>query len=224
MGWTSQRPSSSCHLGTGRAKSWPRNSKPTFAPDWQPTRRRGWSGLWARCLKATAAKYSKGSFGDERMPLAAHLPWTQVLTYAESDAVALLPVGSTEAHGPHLPLAVDCLIAEEVCRRVDARLAARGELGLTFPPVCYGVTDFAAACAGTVTTSSAAGLAYLTDVVASIASFFRRVAIINHHLEPAHFRLVHQAAENAAKRTGAAIAVPDHRKKPIAPLLGEEFT
>ena len=62
------------------------------------------------------------------MPLAAHLPWTQVLTYAESDAVALLPVGSTEAHGPHLPLAVDCLIAEEVCRRVDARLAARGEL------------------------------------------------------------------------------------------------
>jgi creatinine amidohydrolase len=119
---------------------------------------------------------------------------------------------------------VDCLIAEEVCRRVAARLTARGQSALTFPPVCYGVTDFAATFAGTVTTSSAAELAYLTDVVASIALFFRRVAVINHHLEPAHFRLVHQAAENAAKKTGAAIAVPDHRKKPIAPLLGEEFT
>jgi creatinine amidohydrolase len=158
------------------------------------------------------------------MPLAAHLPWTQVLTYADSGAVALLPVGATEAHGPHLPLGVDCLIAEEVCRRVAVRLSARGESSLTFPPVYYGVTEFAASFAGTVTTSAPAALAYLTDVIASIGAFFRRVAILNHHLEPAHFKLVHQAAQDAAKRTGSAIVVPDHRRKPIAPLLGEEFS
>jgi len=47
--------------------------------------------------------------------------------------------------------------------------------------------------------------------------------VINHHVEPAHFKVVHAAAKDAQAATGARIAVPDHRKKPTGPLLGEEF-
>src|SRR5262249_2467425 len=52
---------------------------------------------------------------------------------------------------------------------------------------------------------------------------FGRIGAINHHLEPAHFRLVHQAAKIAAEKTNAVVIVPDHRRPPVAPMLGEEF-
>ncbi|MFZ5470284.1 MAG: creatininase family protein [Myxococcota bacterium] len=153
------------------------------------------------------------------------LPWTKVKELAEANAVALLPVGSTEAHGPHLPLTVDVLIAVEVCRRVAQRLSARGEAALIFPALNYGVTDFAATFAGTVSIPADVTQAYLTAVLQGIASHgFRRIGVINHHLEPEQFKVVHAAAKAAASATGAGIAVPDHRKKPIGPKLGAEFT
>ena len=37
-------------------------------------------------------------------------------------AVALVPVGSTEPHGPHLPLATDALLSDEVCLRAAREL------------------------------------------------------------------------------------------------------
>jgi creatinine amidohydrolase len=153
------------------------------------------------------------------------LPWTEVKRLAEAGAVALLPVGSTEAHGPHLPLSVDVVIAEEVCRRTARRLLARGQASLIFPAVPYGLTEFAAPFSGTVSVPPQPAEAFLTEILAGIASHgFERIGVLNHHLEPAHFQLVHRAAKAAAERTGARIAVPDHRKKPTGPRLGEEFT
>ena len=35
-------------------------------------------------------------------------------------AVALLPVGAIEQHGPHLPLATDAIIAEQIAHRAAA--------------------------------------------------------------------------------------------------------
>ena len=159
------------------------------------------------------------------MALAKELSWSQVRALAERSAVALLPVGSTEAHGPHLPLSVDVLIAEEVCRRAAALLESKGQLGLIFPAVPYGLTDFAAGFSGTVSVGADATRAYLSDVLVGIASHgFARVAVVNHHLEPAHFAVVHAAALDASARCAAKICVPDHRKRPTSPLLGVEFT
>lgn len=159
------------------------------------------------------------------MPRAHELSWPKVRALAEANAVALLPVGSTEAHGPHLPLSVDVVIAEEVCRRVALRLKARGEQSVTFPSVAYGVTEFASAFSGTVSVGESETEAFLTSVLVGIARHgFRRIGVLNHHLEPAHFAVVHRAAKAAAARTEAGIVVPDHRKRPIGPRLGVEFT
>lgn len=49
------------------------------------------------------------------------------------DAIAILPLGATEQHGPHLPFDTDTLIAEAVASRLKARLA--GQLPVTFLPV-----------------------------------------------------------------------------------------
>jgi creatinine amidohydrolase len=156
--------------------------------------------------------------------LAATLSWPKVKQLAASGAVALLPVGSTEAHGPHLPLSVDVVIAEEVCRRVAARLAARGKTSVVFPPIAYTLTDFAAPFAGTVSLNPDTARALLRGVFEGILhAGFAQLLVCNHHLEPAHFKLVHEAAAEARSASGAKISVADHRRKPHGPRLGEEF-
>lgn len=152
--------------------------------------------------------------------LAAHLPWPRIQALARAGAVALLPIGSTEAHGPHLPLNVDVVIAEEVCRRVAARLAAKGRATVTFPPVAYTLTDFAAAFSGTVSLQAETARALMRGVMEGIRKAgFAKVLVCNHHLEPAHFKLVHEAAKEA----GPGVVVADHRRKPHGPRLGDEF-
>lgn len=156
--------------------------------------------------------------------LAAQLAWPKMKSLASAGAVALLPIGSTEAHGPHLPLSVDVIIAEEVCRRVAARLTAKGLVTVTFPPIAYTLTDFAAAFSGTVSLQADTARALMRGVMEGIAhSGFTRVLVCNHHLEPAHFKLVHEAAKEARAASGSKIAVADHRRPPHGPRLGEEF-
>lgn len=155
---------------------------------------------------------------------ASQLAWPKVKSLASGGAVALLPIGSTEAHGPHLPLSVDVVIAEEVCRRVAVRLTARAVGSVTFPPIAYTLTDFAAPFSGTVSLQADTARALIQGVIEGIArAGFTRVLICNHHLEPAHFKLVHEAAAAARTTTGAKIAVADHRRRPHGPRLGEEF-
>lgn len=64
----------------------------------------------------------------------------------------------------------------------------------------------------------------LVNVIRGIGSAgFTRVCVINHHLEPAHFKVVHSAATEAASGAPFRVIVPDHRRKPTGPLLGDEF-
>jgi len=153
--------------------------------------------------------------------LAAQLAWPKVKALAQGGALALLPVGSTEAHGPHLPLGVDVLIAEEVCRRVSARL---GLEVVQFPAITYSLTDFAAPFAGTISLAAEAARALLEGVLSGIAAAgFSRIGVVNHHLEPAHFKVVHAAAKAVNATVGSIVVVVDHRRAPTGPLLGEEF-
>ncbi|MFT3838749.1 MAG: creatininase family protein [Myxococcaceae bacterium] len=157
------------------------------------------------------------SFFDARA-----LTWPKVSSLAKAGALALLPVGSTEAHGPHLPLSVDVVIAEEVCRRVAGKLSDKDFV--MFPPVAYSLTDFAASFAGTVSVPAAAAEAALTAVLLGIAQHgFPLVAVVNHHLEPAHFSVVHRATKAAQAQTKVRLVAADHRRPPFGPKLGEEF-
>lgn len=150
---------------------------------------------------------------------AAQLPWPRIKALASSGVWALLPVGSTEAHGPHLPLNVDVVIAQEVCRRVGQTLEA-----VEFPPLVYSLTDFAAPFAGTVSLSPQTALTLASEVLRGIGrAGFDKICVINHHLEPAHFKVVHAAAAEAASGAAFRVVVPDHRRKPTGPLLGDEF-
>ena len=63
----------------------------------------------------------------------AELSWPQYKRKMDAGAPVLLPLGSTEQHGPHLPLSVDVVLPTGVCERV-----AREVGGLVAPTIPYG--------------------------------------------------------------------------------------
>lgn len=73
------------------------------------------------------------------------LTWTDLAGLSAS-LVLVVPVGSTEQHGPHLPLTTDTDIAVEVC----TRLASRRADVVMAPAVSYGSAGEHAGFAGTL--------------------------------------------------------------------------
>jgi creatinine amidohydrolase len=154
----------------------------------------------------------------------AKLTWTDVATLLGRGCAAILPVGSTEAHGPHLPLDTDVTIALGMARRAAARLSAAGRACVVLPPVAYSVTDFAGPFAGTLSVRAETAVALLSDVLgAAVARGFRPVAVANAHLEPAHIETIREAVALVESRTGTRVAFPDVTRRKLAERLTEEF-
>ncbi len=118
------------------------------------------------------------------------LSWPQAKELAESGAVVLLPMGSTEAHGPHLPLSTDTILSEELAVRAAARLAEEDGVDVVIaPPVHYGVTTFASPFAGTLSLSEETVIRIVEEISASLADHgFQMVCLLNNHLEPGHLK------------------------------------
>ena len=87
-------------------------------------------------------------------------------------ATLLVPVGSTEQHGPHLPLDTDT--------RVAAAVAARTGL-LVAPPVAYGASGEHEGFAGTVSIGHAALRLLLVELGRSAARWAARLVFVNGH-------------------------------------------
>ena len=94
--------------------------------------------------------------------------------------MALLPVGSLEQHGPHLPLDVDAYDADRLCR--DVARACRQPRPLVLPLLPYGVSYHHDDFAGTVSVSpeSLSRMVYEIGVSVSRQGVLKLV-IINGH-------------------------------------------
>ena len=138
--------------------------------------------------------------------------------------VVILPIGSTEAHGPHLPLATDVIISEEMSLRGAAKLAALGIETLVLPAITYSVTDFSNDFAGTISIRKETAAAVIRDICTSLyKQGARLIAIANSHLEPEHIASINDAIEKVKQETGRAVAFPDKRRRRWAATLSEEF-
>ncbi len=118
--------------------------------------------------------------------------------------VLLLPVGSTEPHGPHLPLATDAILSERACEVAAARLREANITAVVAPALPYGVTRYAAGFAGAVSLSPETTERVIEELATAwIAAGFERVCVVNNHLEPAHVEALSRAV---AKVPGALFA------------------
>ena len=77
------------------------------------------------------------------------MTYPQVERLATRTELALLPVGPPEAHGPHLPLGTDFLVARELCERAGQELSARGTECLIAPLLPYCLAEVAEPFPGT---------------------------------------------------------------------------
>ncbi|MGH7295651.1 MAG: creatininase family protein, partial [Polyangiaceae bacterium] len=93
----------------------------------------------------------------------------EVRALTAARVVAILPVGAVEAHGPHLPLATDVVIAEAMARAAAGALAARGLAPLLLPAIAYTTAEFAAAFDGTISIRPATLRALVADIALSLA-------------------------------------------------------
>lgn len=151
-------------------------------------------------------------------------PDVEALLAEPRPSVAIVPTGSVEAHGPHLPLCTDTLISDEVARRAADELAARGWNAVRFPPLHYGVTDWAASFRGTTTISSEVihGLV-LQACLQAHGMGFTRVAITNAHLEPGHIATLRQVTRDFQAHTDVPLVFADKTRRRNAQRLTEEF-
>lgn len=93
--------------------------------------------------------------------------------------LALLPVGSTEQHGPHAPLSTDAVTAETVA--AEAADAYNGDV-VVAPTVPVGVSAEHRHFAGTLWVSPDTFRAYVRETVESLAaSGWDRVVLVNGH-------------------------------------------
>jgi creatinine amidohydrolase len=104
-------------------------------------------------------------------------------------AVVLLPLGAIEQHGPHLPLSVDWLGAEEIARRLAPHLARRRYRPVLAPSIPYGVSTLAIGWSGTVSLSAATLRRLVGEIVEALAApGFRRFVLTNYQADPDHLR------------------------------------
>ncbi len=98
-----------------------------------------------------------------------------------NDPVVILPVGSTEQHGPHLPVGCDAFVPEILALHA-AEACADGPAVLVMPPVWCGYAPHHMGFAGTVTLRNETFIDVLTDLCDSLCrQGVRRVIILNGH-------------------------------------------
>lgn len=157
------------------------------------------------------------------LPLAA-MTWEEARDAGGAGSVAVLPVGAIEAHGPHLPLETDVIIALAMARSGAARLAARGTSVVVLPPLTYTTASFAEGFAGTLTLRPETVTATVLDIARSLSRHgFGVLAVANAHLDPGHLASL-DAAVSVIRRDGSLVAAfPNLVRKPWALRLGDEF-
>ena len=93
--------------------------------------------------------------------------------------VLILPLGSVEQHGRHLPVGTDTMLATAVSIAAAERLARRV---VVLPPPWYGFSQHHMRFAGTITLTASTMLALVEDIVESVVAHgFRRLALVNGH-------------------------------------------
>jgi creatinine amidohydrolase len=129
--------------------------------------------------------------------------WPEVREAVTQNRVAVLPVGTVEQHGPHLPLVTDVLTSTEMSRRAVERMP---EGAVLMPSVYYSFNEHHLDFPGTIAVEGPTIVNYVTDIGKSLAHHgFRKILLVNGHGSNVPFLDV--AARNITLRTESICAM-----------------
>ena len=149
------------------------------------------------------------------------LAWTALTSpelqrYAGERCLAVLPMGATEQHGPHLPLGTDTMIAEGLVAHGLPRVQADGTV-LELPPLAIGKSSEHGSFPGTLSHEPETMLAMLTEIGNGLArSGIFKLVIVNAHggqpqiVDLAAQRLRERHAMLVVRASYMAWPLPDH--------------
>lgn len=106
-----------------------------------------------------------------------YLTWPKVKNYLQGNDLVLIPTGSCEQHGHHLPLGTDYLIVEKIAEKIKERCEI-----LVCPTLSYGHSSNHERFSGTVTITPRTYKAFVDDIVISLIRHgFRKFIFLNGH-------------------------------------------
>ncbi len=104
-------------------------------------------------------------------------PWPQIEDYLKHKKHIIIPVGSTEQHGPTGLIGIDYMSAWEIAKAVGEKTQT-----LVAPPLCFGMAVHHMAFPGTITLSPLTYVQVITEIIQSLARHgFNRFSFINGH-------------------------------------------
>jgi len=106
-----------------------------------------------------------------------NLTWPQAAEHADQGCLLAVPLGSTEQHGPHLPLSTDADVAVALC---GALAAARADV-IVAPAIGYGASGEHAGFAGTLSIGQEVLELLLVELGRSASETFSRMLLVNAH-------------------------------------------
>jgi len=129
--------------------------------------------------------------------------WPEVREAVAENRVAVLPVGTIEQHGPHLPLITDVATASEMSRRAVAQIPKEAVL---MPSVFYAFNEHHLDFPGTIAVRGETFINYVTDIGKSLAHHgFRKILLVNGHGSNVPFLDI--VARNVTNQTPAICAM-----------------
>ena len=106
----------------------------------------------------------------------------EIAALAEQQAIVLIPTGSTEQHGPHLPVGCDAILATWFAERAAQGLRAQGVPAVVAPPFAVANSMHHLSFAGSMSLRPRTYMKVLQEQCRAIAAHgFRRIAVINGH-------------------------------------------
>jgi len=139
-------------------------------------------------------------------------------------SVAILPLGAVEAHGPHLPVGTDIVIAEAMAREGAEKLAKEGIVAVVLPALAYAPAPFANEHSGTLSIRPETLSALVVDLGSAVAQRGVRIlALANAHFDAEQVAALRSAVEQLRRSGRMRVAYPDLTRRNLAERLGEEF-
>jgi creatinine amidohydrolase len=107
------------------------------------------------------------------------LTWEEMNEAIGMQKLVILPTGSTEQHGRHLPLDTDVFLAESVCLEIGKRAPDKV---LVLPPIAYGLNRHHIDFPGTIHIEPEVFIAFCLNITKSVAYHgFRKILLVNGH-------------------------------------------
>src|SRR6266542_3361257 len=130
----------------------------------------------------------------------------------------IVPVGSTEQHGPHGPLLTDALIPTEVARRIADEVGA-----LVAPTINYSLSYPHTGFTALVQIRISTFMALIEDLCASLAAIgFRRIVFLNGHYDNT-YAIAYACASAAVRMPAGTRAFPVNYWDGMTPDEAAEF-